>query len=89
MIDFKMIKPGMAVRVEELTRLKKSCCVVPEMEKYAGKVMHVKSVDMTSLHLIEDPGWFWSPDCFSSIVSLEKPISRESFQLLLKGEANA
>lgn len=85
MIDFRMVKPGMLVQVEELDKLKRVPCVVPSMYKQAGKVVHVLVVNDTSIRIREDPCWFWSDNCFSSIVSLEAPISRESFQLLLKG----
>ena len=89
MIDFRIVRPGMLVQVENLDKLKQVSCVVPSMYKHAKKVVHVLKVNSTSVRIKEDPYWFWSENCFSSIVSLEKPISRESFQLLLKGEANA
>lgn len=87
MIDIRLLRPGMRVRVKPLQELREVPIVASGMHKYAGLVMEVRSVDARTVSLRHDDGYIWDADCFSSIVDLENCWSKDAVGQLLKGAA--
>ena len=87
MIDIRLLRPGMRVRVKPLEELRKVPIVASGMHKYAGQVMEVSSVDVRNISLRADEGYIWNAHCFSNIVDLKNCWSKDAVSQLLKGAA--
>ena len=88
MIDIKTLYPGDKVRIVSKWNCECYENIYGEMDKYLGKIMTVKRVDLDAVRMFEDGGmWSWYPAAIDEIVDEcdIEPATQEELLALLMG----